>query len=186
MKEIFESLSQDERKVLKIIVALLALVLLFLVFITLRGRNAYSRSFSLLSSKEKEYQSLNLSRIERQKEWQSWNKAVQDIEELKTSYFYGAAQNPNQLRLDLQKIFEESQMNVSQIKYTYTQFEKEKVKKVSISFNLSGSYFSLKRFIHSVETLPKFLLLEKIDFLETSVDGNFLTLKISLGGYYAR
>ena len=185
MKETFDSLSQKEKKVLKIITALLVLVLLILAFMALKERNVYSRSLSSLSLKEKEYQKLDLGRMEGEREWQRWEKALRDIEELEASYFYDERNGPNQLRLDLQKIFEESRMNVSRIKYTYTQFEKEKIKKVSISFNISGSYFSLKRFINSVEKLPRFLLVEKIDFLDTSADGNFLTLKMSLAGYYA-
>jgi Tfp pilus assembly protein PilO len=185
MKETFDSLSQKEKKVLKIFSALLVLVLLILTFMALKERNAYSRSLSSLSLKQKEYQKLDLDRMEEEKEGQRWEKALRDIEELEASYFYDEQEGPNQLRLDLQKIFEESQMNVSRIKYTYAQFEKEKIKRVSISFNITGSYFSLKRFINSVEKLPRFLLVEKIDFLDTSADGNFLTLKMSLAGYYA-
>jgi len=185
MKEIFDSLSQKEKKVLKIVSALLVLALLFLIFIALREKNTHSRSLSSLSSKEKEYQNLNLSKMEKEREWQSWEMAFQDIEELRTSYFYEEKKSPNQLRLDLQKLFDESRMNVSQIKYTYARFEKEKIKKVSISFNISGSYFFLKRFINSFEKFPRFLLVEKIDFLDTSADGNFLALKMSLAGYYA-
>jgi Tfp pilus assembly protein PilO len=185
MKEIFNSLSQKETKVLKIVAALLALALLFLVFTALGEGNAHSRSLSSLSSKEKEYQSLNFSKMEMEKEWKSWETALQDIQELRISYFYEEKKDLNQLRLDLQKLFDESRMNVSQIRYTYTQFKEEKIKKVSISFNISGSYFSLKKFINSVEKLSRFLLVEKIDFLDTSADGNFLTLKMSLAGYYA-
>jgi len=185
MKEILDSLSQKERRVLKVVAALLVLVLLILIFIALKGRNTYSRSLSSLSSKEKEFQKLNSGKMEEEGEWKRWKKALLDIEELEASYFYDEQKGPNQLRLDLQKIFEESRMNVSQIKYTYTQFDKEKIKKVSISFNISGSYFFLKRFIDAVEKLPRFLVVEKIDFLDTSVDGNFLALKINLAGYYA-
>lgn len=185
MKEIFDSLSQKEKKVLKIFSAVLVLVLLILAFMALKEGNAYSRSFPSFSLKQKEYQKVDLGRMEEEKEWQRWEKALRDIEELKASYFYDEQKGPNKLRIDLQKIFEDSRMNVSRIKYTYTQFEKEKIKKVGISFNISGSYFSLKRFINSVEKLPRFLMVEKIDFLDTSADGNFLTLKMSLAGYYA-
>ena len=184
MKEAFDSLNQKEKKVLKIFSAFLVLVLLILIFVVLKERNAYSRSLSSLSLKQKEYQTLDFDRMKEEKEWQRWEKALQDIQELEASYFYDEQNGPNPLRLDLQKIFEESRMNVSRIKYTYTQFEKEKIKKVSISFNILGSYFSLKRFIDSVEKLPRFLMVEKIDFLDTSTDGNFLTLKMSLAGYY--
>ncbi len=185
MRETFDSLSQKEKKVLKIFSVLLVLVLLILAFMALKERNAYSRFLSSLSLKQKEFQELDRGRMEEEREWQRWEKALRDIKELEASYFYDDQQGSNQLRLDLQKIFEESRMNVSRIKYTYAQFDIEKIKKVSISFNISGSYFLLKGFINSVEKLPRFLMVEKIDFLDTSDDGNFLTLKMNLAGYYA-
>ncbi|NIM90981.1 MAG: type 4a pilus biogenesis protein PilO [Candidatus Aminicenantes bacterium] len=185
MKETFDSLSQKEMKVLRIFSALLILVLLVMAFMALKERNAYSRSLSSLSSKQREFQEFDRGRRQEEKEWQRWEKALRDIEELEASYFYDDQKEPNQLRLDLRKIFRKSRMNVSRIKYTYAQLDIEKIKKVSISFNISGSYFSMKRFINSVEKLPRFLMVEKIDFLDTSADGNFLTLKMSLAGYYA-
>ena len=67
--------------------------------------------------------------------------------------------------------------------------QSSKVKSISIRLGeeiiISGSYFFLKRFIDAVEKLPRFLVVEKIDFLDTSVDGSFLALKINLAGYYA-
>jgi len=53
-----------------------------------------------------------------------------------------------------------------------------------ISFDIKGSYLSLKRFIHSVEEFPKFLLIEKIDFLNIDARGNVLELRVVLAGYY--
>jgi len=185
MKEIFSSVNQKEKKVLKIMSILLVLAFLFLVSIALKERHSYSRSLSFLSSKERDYQKLNLSKMEMEREWRRWEKALQDIKELKTNYFYDEKEGPNQLRLDLQKLFDESQINVSHIRYTYTQFDKERIKKVSISFNLFGSYFSLKKFINYVEKLPNFLIVEKIDFLDTSARGSSLALKMTLAGYYA-
>jgi hypothetical protein len=59
-----------------------------------------------------------------------------------------------------------------------------KIKKVSATFNLRGSYVSLKRFIHTVEEFPKFLLIERIDFLDIDTARDALVLRVVLAGYY--
>ncbi|MFB0565579.1 MAG: hypothetical protein ACETWK_07870 [Candidatus Aminicenantaceae bacterium] len=125
-----------------------------------------------------------MSNIEKEREWLRWKKAPLDIEELRTNYFYMEEEGINQLRLDLQKIFNESRINISQIKYGYNMFEDERIKKVIATFDFSGSYFSLKKFIHTVEEFPKFLIVEKIDFLDTSTERDSLILRITMAGYY--
>jgi len=186
MKEIFNSLNQTEKRILEVVFLLLVLAFFFLVFIALKERNTYYRSLSSLSSKEKDYQKLNLSKMEKQRERLSWEKARQDIEELKKDYFYDEGEGINRLRLDLQRIFDECEIDVSPEKrYSYTKFEKESIRKVNISFDTWGSYFSLKKFIDSVEKLPMFLVIERIDFLDTTPKGSPLRLKITLAGYYA-
>jgi len=185
MKEIFDSLNQKEKRILKVFFLLVVLAFFLLFFVALKEKDTYFRTLSFLSSKKIEFQKLNLSKMEKEREWLRWEKARQDIKELKTNYFYDEGEGINRLRLDLQKIFDESNIEVTQIRYTYTGFEREKIKQVSITFNLSGTYFSLKKFINSVEKLPKFLAVEKVDFLDTSAKGGFIKLKITLAGYYA-
>lgn len=185
MKEIFNLLNQKEKTILKIVFGLLILAFFFLFFIAMRERNAYSHSLSSLSSKEREYKNLNLKKMQKEREWLRWKNVPQDIEELKANYFYNEVEDKNQLRLDLQKFFDESNMRISQIKYTYTEFKKDKVRRVIVSFNIVGSYFSLKAFINSVEKFSRMLVVEKIDFLETPSKGSSLKLKMTLAGYYA-
>jgi len=55
---------------------------------------------------------------------------------------------------------------------------------VMVSFNFKGSYFSLKRFLSSVEEFPKFLIIEKIDFINIETQSGILGLRILLAGYY--
>jgi len=173
-----------EKKVLGILAALLAACLVFLLLFSLGVRRTSYRILESLEASEKNYKMLDRSRTEKKREWLGWEEAPRDIEELKSSYFYNDKGGINELRLDLQKIFSESMINVSQIKYDYAEFEKEKVKKVNASFNFSGSYLSLRKFLGSVERFPKFLIVEKIDFLSIDPQSGFLELKIVLAGYY--
>ncbi len=119
------------------------------------------------------------------REWKRWQEAGRDIDEVGKKYFYKDNDVFQQIRLDLQKIFNKAGIQVSQIKYDYAEIEDKKVKKVNVSFNLRGSYFSLKRFLDAVEEYPKFLIIEEINFLNIEAQGGTLELRILLAGYYA-
>jgi len=185
MKEVFDLFDKREKRILEISSLLLILSFIFLFFISIREKNVYFRSFSTLSSQENHFREFNKAKLEKEKEWQSWKKAPLDIKELRAAHFYKDEEGINQLRLDLQKIFNTSRINNSQIRYSYTTFEKEKIKRVTVIFDFTGSYYSLKKFFLAVEEYPKFLIVEKIEFLDTSSEGETLMLRITMAGYYA-
>ena len=108
------------------------------------------------------------------------------MDELKKTYFYDDDKEGfERLRLDLEQLLSKARINVSsRKKYDYVEFKGETIKKVNITFDIKGSYLSLKRFIHSVEEFPKFLLIEKVDFLNIDAGGNVLELRVVLAGYY--
>ncbi len=184
MKGIFNLLNSTEKRVLVVITSLLAGSLIFLFLFSLGEKRKNSHILESLRASEKQYEKFDLGRTEKKREWLAWEQAPRDMEELKSSYFYSDKEGLNELRLDLQQIFSESNINVSQIKYDYAEFEKEKVKKVNASFNFSGSYLALRKFLDSVERFPKFLIVEKVDFLKIEPQSGFLQLKIVLAGYY--
>ena len=61
----------------------------------------------------------------------------------------------------------------------------KEVGKINVTFTFTGSYPILKRFLQTLEQFPKFLLLEKVDFLKIRGDGTMLELRIILAAYYA-
>jgi Tfp pilus assembly protein PilO len=184
MKELFDLLEEKEKKTLRVLIVFLAVALLFLLFISLPKKRNYIKSLSLLETKQNDYQ--NFSEITQQKEneWRQWQEAFRDIDDLKKSHFYSGKDAIKQMRLDIQRILNRARIPASQKKYNYTEFKKEKIKKMSVSFNVRGNYQSLKRFIQSVEEFPKFLIVEKVDFLDIDDVGSVLELKIILAGYY--
>jgi Tfp pilus assembly protein PilO len=184
MRELFNLLPGRERRRLELLTLLLGISLLFLVFISLGEKRSYFSSLNALGVRQKSYQKLDQTRTERKKEWAKWEGTRGDLEELKKTYFYRDTDVVNQLRLDLQQIFDEAGVHVSQFKYEYGEAKGEAVKKVSVRFSLACSYFSLKRFLDAVERFPRFLFLEKIDFVKTSDSGDSLELNMVLTGYY--
>jgi Tfp pilus assembly protein PilO len=75
-------------------------------------------------------------------------------------------------------------MDIPQINYRYLDLEKVPIKKIVLSFNYSGTYAELKRFLAIVERFHKFLAVEKIDFQKADAESGVLNLKLTLAGYY--
>jgi len=185
MRKIFDLLNDRERKTLGFLCVLIAGVLLFLFLISFSQRRSYFNALSSLPAKQKDYEQLNNTKMEREGEWLRWQEARRDMDELKTKYFYDDREGFEQLRLDLEQLLNKARIQVSsRKKYDYAEFKAETIKKVKVSFNIRGPYLSLKRFIHSVEEFPKFLLIEKIDFLNIDAERSLLELKVHLAGYY--
>lgn len=184
MKEIFNFLSETEKKILGFLCILIGLGLVFIVLISLPRRSGYFKALSSLTDIQKNHQELERISLEKKKEWQSWQAARRDMDELRTKYFYDEKDVIQKLRLDLDRIFRQVRVPVHQISYDYAEFKGVKIKKVSATFNLRGSYVSLKRFIHAVEEFPKFFLIERIDFLDIDTARDALVLRVVLAGYY--
>lgn len=184
MKELFSQLDEREKNQVRLLSLLVLLSLLFLLLISLGQRRGYVRLLSRLDAREKVLAEQETKRASSAAEWARWEGAYRDIEDLRVSYFYKAEEGINQLRLDLQKIFTQSGINAQSIRYEYASLEGGKVKKTNASFTFAGSYLILKKFLEAIEQFPRFLMLEKIDFLKISGEGSVLELKINLTGYH--
>ncbi len=185
MKEIFDLLDNNEKKILGILCLLLGVVLVFLLMASLPQRGKYFRTVSSQTAKQKENKEVNAMMVEKKEEWFRWQEARQDMEDIGKKYFYEEKNGFNQLRLDLEQILSKSRMRVlGRKRYNYVEYEQEGVKKTNISFNLSGSYMDLKQIIDTVERFPKFLVIEKIEFLDIDPARGALELRVTLAGYY--
>lgn len=184
MRELFNLLEENEKKALRVLGILLIFSVLFLTLVSFPQKGSSARALSRLEGKQGEYQHFNGITQEKANEWRLWQAAYRDIDELKKSHFYSGNDAVKQMRVDIQRILTQARIPSSQKKYSYTEFTKENISKMSLSFNVRGTYQSLKKFIQSVEEFPKFLIVEKIDFLNIDAAGGVLELKIVLAGYY--
>lgn len=184
MREVFNLLEEKEKRAIRVMAVLLGLATLFLLLISIPQKGSSLRAESRLENKQSEFRHFNGITLEKENEWQQWQAAFHDIDELKKSHFYSGKNAIKQMRVDIQRILSQARIPSSQKKYNYTEFTREKIKKMSMSFNVRGTYQSLKRLIQSVEEFPKFLIVEKIDFLEIDERSSILELKIVLAGYY--
>ena len=186
MKEMLEKLSEKERAQLKLL-GLLSLVALFvLLFFSLGQR----RSYYLLVDQQQARQNAAATAEEKRAQsvagWERWEQTLKDIETLKQGFFYHEDQAVNELRTDMEKIFLQSGINSRSFRYSYANLEQGRIGRITVTFNFTGTYPILKRFVQTVERYPKFLFLEKIDFQKISGGGTVLELRIVLAGYYAQ
>lgn len=185
MKELFRILSEKQRTRLKLLGLLFLMALFVLLFFSLAQRRGYYQLSAELENREKAALAASDKQARSAAAWEQWEQTRKDAQFLKENFFYQGGQEINQLRLDLRKLFSETGVNARSLKYDYADLEKERIGKISVTFNFTGSYPVLKRFLQTIERHPKFLLLEKIDFQKISGGGTELELRIILAGYYA-
>jgi Tfp pilus assembly protein PilO len=185
MNELFRALDEKERQRLRLLCLLVLVALFVLVVFSLGQRRSYGHLAERLQGREKEAAAAEAKRAESAAGWARWQEAYQDIKDLKEKSFYREGEEANQVRLDLEKIFSGTGINARSYRYNYSSLEKEKIKKVNVTFTFVGSYPILKRFLQTIEQFPKFLLLEKIDFVKIGASGTTLELRIVLAAYYA-
>ena len=113
MKKIFDFFDKKEKKTLSFLLILLAGVFLFLLLISLSQRRSYFSTLSTLTAKQKEYEQLNTTRVEKEREWLRWQEARHDIDELRTKYFYDDKEGFQELRLDLERLLGEARIHDS-------------------------------------------------------------------------
>jgi hypothetical protein len=184
MKELFDRLTARERTILAALAAGALVMLLVLVFVSFGEKRSYGRSREAQERLGVEMAKARASTAEAVGDAQRWEEAGRDLETLRTKYFFDDARGIMELRRDLERIFGETGIRVTQINYGYEDLEKGKFKRIVASFNFRGPYVLLKRFLAVVERFPKLLTIEKIDFLNTGSTTGSLELKIDLAGYY--
>lgn len=186
MKELISILRKKERRILGLLCLLLVAALAFYFLVAQNQKDAFSLVSDTYSAKQLELSELKSSQAEKELEWRQWQDAIVDMQKLRTDYFYRKDSVVRDMRQDLFAILNQNQIPNPQIKYDYADFEAENIGKILSSFNISGPYYLIKKFIHSVENFPKFLVIEKINFVDIDTRNGSLKLNISLAGYYEK
>ena len=183
MNELFSLLNMKERRTAAILGAVLGAASCLLLFVSIKEHGTANRVLSELKTLELDYKALSQSRNDIKKEWQGWQDALKEMEALRANYFYDSKKIMQTLRLDLQQIFDATGIQVTDINYGYLKLVKESLQRVTVEFRFSGNYAMLKRLLDTIERHPRFLHVEKIDFLSIGKQPGLLDLRISLAGY---
>jgi hypothetical protein len=185
MKELFRLLNEKERRTLVVLAAASGLALLVLIFVAAGEMRSFRRADASARTRATELAKAEAARDEAGAEVRRWQEAGRDLNKLRAERFYDEKREIRDLRTDLENVFDEAGIRVSQISYRYSDLAKGKMRKVVVGFTFGGTYSGLKKFLSVVERSPKFLALERIDFLNTGSETGAMQLKIELAAYYA-
>jgi hypothetical protein len=184
MKDLFDLLTERERRVAAVCGAVLAVAACILIAAAVRTRGAAVRAAADLGAAEASYQVLDRERNAVRTDWQAWTNARKDLATLKEIRFYDAAKGLQDLRLDLQRIFDASGFAATDVSYAYTDLVKGVVQKVTADFRFTANYAGLKRLLDAVERHSRFLHTERVDFLSMTKQPGVIDLRVSFAGYY--
>lgn len=181
---IINLLNLKERRLLVYAGLFLLVVILFYFFIVRGQINAHLRSEEILASKKEELMRVKESLAEKKKELVRWKEAEQDIDYVGEKYFYHGERSIHHIRQTINELLRNTGVKTSNIKYDYPGHEDEKFKKISMSFDIAGTYALIKKFLFEIENLEKFLYVEKITFKDIERERGRVQLGLSLAVYY--
>lgn len=184
MNGIFELFERRDRRILGGLCLFLVLAFFYFFLVALGAKRSYHESLDLLADKKERARKIQKTRKEKNAEWLKWHKTLRDIEELKAGYFYREEEGISPLMRDTDKILKAAGIRVSQKRYDYADLKEGLYRIVRVTFETAGSYRSLKKFIHSVEAFPRFLVVQKIDFLDVDPFSGGLKVRVALVAYY--
>jgi len=186
MSALTDHLADTEKKALGRLSLATVLFLALGLVLYLNQKNGYLHATDALTRARVEFRkaekSLGATKIEAAR----WQEARLDLESFGATYFYSDKNGIEALRRDLERIFIQTGVYVTEMSYGYADMDKVGVKKINVSFNFTGTYAALRRLLSVVEKTPKFLTVEKIDFLKTGIDSGYLNLRMVLAGYYEK
>jgi Tfp pilus assembly protein PilO len=185
MNALFNRLNSKEKRTLERLTAAVLLAAALFFVLAVRQRSRYFEARAELDMRQENARRAEKSQAEAKADWLRWQEALRDLESFRGTYFYDEKTVFRSLRRDLQQIFGRAGMDIPMISYQYSDLGKVPMKKVLITFNYSGTYADLKRFLAIVERFPRFLAVEKVDFQKTDADSGLLHLRLTLAGYYA-
>lgn len=186
MTKLINLLNQKERRLILYAGLFLFLIVLFYFFIVKVQIKAQSINQETLSSKKNELMRLSDSLIENKKEYMKWIDAEHDIAYVKNLYFYHGMRSLHSIRRDLDDLFQKTGFIATDLQYDYKGKEEENNNKISISFDITGTYDRIKKFLFEIEILEKFLYIEKITFKDIERKSGKLRLGLSLAVYYEK
>jgi hypothetical protein len=183
IKDMIDLLSPADRKT-ALVLGLLALSsVVFFLMVPLNKKAAYTKFQQTAGRNERRLTQMESDRTEKLQNRNQWLQTENDIQTLGASFVY-TNDSPTEMRLDVEKILRDNGIKTPPIEYDYEDYPEEGFKKIRMGFVVTAPYYGLRKIIHSFETFPKFLVLERIEFLDIDERGVSIRVRLRLAGYY--
>lgn len=156
---------------------------IFFLSVPLKKRTAYYRSRQSSQQIEQRLSKLEKDREANLEKLSRWQEVQSEILKLRDTYIYHKGM-PTELRLDLEKILRDIGLRTPPLEYVYEDYPDQGFRKIQMSFAISGSYTQVRKIIHAIETFPKFLILERVEFIDIDNQGVSIRLRLKMAGFY--
>jgi cell division protein FtsL len=186
MREFIDRLTAKERTALTVLLGASILFAAVFVYGFLQERPAARRLTARMEEAQRMDRELSREWRRAEVEWTAWRQAAADLAELKADRLYSGETGYQDFRLDLQSLFDESGFMVNDLAFSYAQYAKDGLQRITASFEFSGTYAALKSFLDRVERRPRLLCVEKVDFLDIGGRPGTLDLRITMAGYHEK
>jgi len=184
MPKLNELLTTRERRFvarLSLVGGILALILIFFFFFWGHRLNQVrSEAVKLTGELNKIVQQNEQYRLD----FKRWQQTKVDLEEIKKKALYYGGDGLEAFRQDLKNIIQQAGLQLPPVSYQYEETEKKHFRRLAASFGLNFSYPVFKRFLYQLETWPRLLLLDQINFQEIDNVSGAFQLRITISGYY--
>ncbi|MFH1945611.1 MAG: hypothetical protein ABIK95_08310 [Acidobacteriota bacterium] len=184
IKGLYDRLNGREKLLFGAGIGLFAAALLFLFFIASHSKREYHRAMKQEQLVRQRVEALEQELSKRREALNTWDSALEDLQTLRDNHLYSREEALLQIRLDMEKIFQANDIFIPDLEYDYETSPDSGLGFIKLGFIMTTDYNRLKRFIHAVESFPRFLMLEKIDFLEIDSGSGRLRLKLHVTGCY--
>ncbi len=186
MKELIELLNPKERKALQLAFLVLCLALVFLAFVLSWEKGRLSNLQGEVARRRKALEQAQTSLEKSKQNWLQWSATRRDLDELKSNWYYRGEDAIQAMRLDLGQVMSRAGLSLPPVQYSYQEVEKDLIGKVSFNFRLATSYFGLRTLVAEIESFPKFLCLERLEFQNVTDQGNRLDVRLVITAYHVK
>lgn len=185
MNELVSLLDPRERRTVKTAAVIAGLVCAVVLVFAVRAQSGAGRAMERFRQADLLWKEALRSRDAAEAEFGRWTRAAADVGELGSTWFYDANRNFQELRADLERIFDEAGVVVSEIVFGDLELVKGRLRRTTAEFRINVSYPMVRRLLEIVENHPRALHLERVEFANAgnAFPGGGLEARIALSGY---
>ncbi|MCJ7681209.1 MAG: hypothetical protein MUP70_10825, partial [Candidatus Aminicenantes bacterium] len=156
IKGLYDRLNGREKLFFGVGAGLFAAALLFLVFIASHPKREYQRAMKQEQAASRRVEALEQELSKKREALNAWDAALADLQTLRNNHLYSQEEALLQIRLDLEKIFQANDIFIPDLEYDYETSPDSGLGFIKLGFIMTTDYNRLKRFIHAVESFPRF------------------------------
>jgi succinate dehydrogenase/fumarate reductase flavoprotein subunit len=186
MTALVNLLDEKERRFLSVLATIFGCLFAALLVFGVRAALEAGRMAKRKDGIETSWNAADRARRTVVRDWERWTQGAADVGGLRADWFFDRAKGVQAMRLDLQQVLEAANVPAAEIAFAEAEVIKDRLRKVTVGFQWSGSYPAFRRILETIEAHPRALYIAKIDFGNIGMGPGFLEARFALEAYYVQ